>query len=79
MTRGPWLFVTVDEAHGLALVRGEEAGRVALLVSPDTPRWSRRGRGWVIAASRVADVLAYAQTRHEVVVISHRDRRGDAA
>jgi hypothetical protein len=77
--RGPWLFVTVDDQNGVALLRGDGAGQCARLFSGSYPgaeykpsRWSNTGRGWVIPSRLVPDVIAYAESRHELAVVSGR-------
>ena len=84
MKRGPWLFVTVDQAHGVALLRGDGANQCARLFSGSYPgaefkpsRWSSTGRGWVIPSRLVPDVVAYCDHRHELVVVS--DRKAEAS
>ena len=79
MKRGPWLFVTVDQAHAVALLRGDGANQCARLFSGSYPgadskpsRWSYAGRGWVIPSRLVADVIAYAEFKHELAVVSQR-------
>lgn len=67
----PYLVITVDHDHGVALVRGPEARRVCRLLT-GTTRWSASGRGFVIDETVVADVVAYAQSVHEFVVIGKR-------
>jgi hypothetical protein len=68
----PWLVVEVDRTRGLAAVRGAEARRVAKLLSSVEPRWSSRGRGWLVPAVHADDVSAYAQTRHEWALVYNR-------
>jgi hypothetical protein len=77
--RGPWLYVTVDQAHDLALLRGDGANQCARLFSGSYPgadsrpsRWSNTGRGWVMPGKLVADVVAFCEHRHELVVVSER-------
>lgn len=69
----PWLYVTVHEPSGFALVRGNAAGEVTKLLAPDTRRRARDGsRGWVIPASLVGDLEAYANRHHCFVAITRR-------
>jgi hypothetical protein len=70
----PWLWATVDETTGMALVRGPEAKRTCRLLAPENcpPRWSASGRGWVVPMSVVADLRAYAQYLHHYVTVSTR-------
>lgn len=70
--RGPDIFVAVDHDRGLALVYGRAARRITWLLSPTVPRWSGRGRGWVLPAELVADVQAYAEQAHLVAVVHDR-------
>ena len=71
MKRGPWLFVTVDARHGVALLRGDGAHDTVKTLSLEAT-WSKFGRGWVVDARHVADVVAYCESRHELVVVSNR-------
>jgi hypothetical protein len=70
----PWLWATIDEPTGLALVRGPEARRTCRLLAPEDcpPRWSAAGRGWVVPVSVVADLQAYAQMIHTYITVSTR-------
>ena len=79
MTGGPAVYVTLR--GDLALVRGVEAERAAHLVSPpeNLPQWSPGGRGWVIPAALVSDVLAYAQDAHLLAVVSDVTERAAAS
>jgi hypothetical protein len=77
--RGPWLYVTVDQAAGVALLRGDGANQCARLFSGSYPgaehrpsKWSYAGRGWVIPARLVADVVAYCEHRRELAVVHER-------
>jgi hypothetical protein len=63
----PTVYVTIR--GDLALVRGDDAERVATMVCTDPP-WSRSGRGWVIPAAAAVDVVAYAQSAHLLAVVS---------
>jgi hypothetical protein len=72
---GPSLYITIRGDR--ALVRGTDAERVCRMVSTDGPRWSDGGRGWVITAATVADVLAYSQAAHLLAVVS--DQSDDQA
>ena len=71
MRRGPWLFVTVDDQRSVALLRGDGAHDVIKTLSLKAT-WSRGGRGWVVDVKHVADVVAFAQYRHELAVVSER-------
>ena len=84
MTTGPALFVTVDPARGLALLRGDDVaavlqvfGRLDGAYAEFSPAWSPSARGWVIPLRFVGDVEAWCLTRHRLVVVS--ERRGEAA
>jgi hypothetical protein len=72
VTRGAvWLFVTIDDRRNLALLRGDGArDTVEALGLAD--RYSRLGHGFVVDLDRVADVVAYAQFKHELAVVSNR-------
>jgi hypothetical protein len=74
-TGGPAIFVTVRGS--LALVRGYEAERACRMISQAGPAWSDNGRGWVISADAIPDLLAYAQAHHLLAVVS--DVSGDQA
>ncbi len=65
---GPSIYVTVR--GDLALVRGWEAERGVRMISDVSLGWSDAGRGWVIPASAVADLLAYGQQNHLLIVVS---------
>jgi hypothetical protein len=76
---GPWLFVTTDAQHGVALLRGDGAIQCARLFSGSYPsadsrlsRYSYGGGGWVIPSKLVPDVVAHCEHRHELVVVSNR-------
>lgn len=71
--RGPALFITIDDARGLALVRGPDADFATLAVAADARQRSRLG--WVIPVSLVGDLMAYEKWNHSVVSVSHRNRR----
>jgi hypothetical protein len=77
--RGPWLYITTDDQQAVALLRGDGANQCARLFSGSYPgadsrpsRWSNTGRGWVIPSRLVPDVIAYAESRHELAVVSER-------
>lgn len=79
MKRGPWLYVTLDQARGVALLRGDGANQCARMFSGSYPgadsrpsRWSSTGRGWVIPGRLVPDVVAYCEHRRELCVVSER-------
>lgn len=77
--RGVWVFVTIDDRRGVALLRGDGANQCARLFSGSYPgadscpsRWSSTGRGWVIPSKLVPDVVAFCESRRELVVVSER-------
>ena len=73
----PDLYVTIRGA--LALLRGPEAERATRVALGDgAGTWSRSGRGWVIAAGAVPDVLAWAQASRLLAAVS-QDRPGEAS
>ena len=73
--RRPWLWVTVDQRRGLALVRGEDAAHAVRMVVPNgKANWSTIGRGLVVPARYVPDLVAYGQSRRELVVVVDRGR-----
>jgi hypothetical protein len=69
--RGPWLYLTTDEKRGVVLVRGPGDREVIDALGLEA-RYSRVGHGWVVDLEHVADVVAYAESRHELVVVSNR-------
>lgn len=74
----PDLYVTVR--GDLALVRGPGAERaVRMALVEGAASWSRSGRGWVIEAADVPDVLAWAQSSRLLAVISQEQAPGGAA
>lgn len=66
------VHVLVDEAHGLARLRSPQWWAVADLLKrlEIASRPARRGRGTVIPADRLADVVAYAELRGLVVRVA---------
>lgn len=70
----PWLWATVDEMSGMALVRGPEAKRTCRLLAPEScpPRWSASARGWVVPISVIVDLQAYAQLVRQWITVSTR-------
>jgi hypothetical protein len=66
-----WLFVTVDQARAVALLRGDGA-RETVDVLGLADRYSRLARGHVVDLDRLADVLALAQARRQLAVVSDR-------
>jgi hypothetical protein len=69
--RGPWLYVTTDDRRGIALLRGDGALDAVETLSLEKT-WSAGGRGWVVDERHVADVVAYCEHRHQLVVVSNR-------
>ena len=65
------LSVTVDSAHGSALLRGVGAKQLAVDLGL-SPAWSESGRGWVVDAAHVADLIALGEHLHYCV--SWRER-----
>jgi hypothetical protein len=58
----------------LMLLRGQEAERSSRLIDAAGRQWSPSGRGWVVSAALLADLLALAQADHFFVVISEERR-----
>jgi hypothetical protein len=69
--RGPWLYITVDDHRNVLLLRGDGA-RDAIETLALEATWSRGGRGWVVDVKHVADVVAFCEYRHQLVVVSNR-------
>lgn len=68
---GPAVFVTVDQAHGIALVRGPRAAEILDAAGIEHRRSrSRTKRGWVIEARMVADIRSYCQWRGLLAIVS---------
>jgi hypothetical protein len=65
------LSVTEDPANGRALLRGIGSKQLAVDLGL-TPQWSDEGRGWVVDAAHVADLLALGEHLHYCV--SYRER-----
>jgi hypothetical protein len=65
------LFVTTDDRRGVALLRGDGAHDVIETLSIKAT-WSKFGRGWVVDREHVADVVAFCEHRHQLVVVSNR-------
>lgn len=68
----PSLYVTVDSARGVALVRGPSAGEATGLLVAEQRAWSRSARGWVVPADAVPDLRTYGEVFRELVVVSQR-------
>lgn len=60
--------VTVDQARGVALLKGWRAKEL-VLASGHKPLWSAVGRGWCIDAKHVPDVEAVGQLEHQLVIV----------
>lgn len=73
---GPDLFVKVDAAHSVALVRGDRAKEV--LERAAIPyRVSRRTsqlKGWVIPADKVPDLESWCQWQRLLCVVTGRPK-----
>lgn len=70
-TGGPSLYVTVDAARDIALVRGRNGWRtVELLVPAELIRRSRDG--WVIPLDYVPDIETFAQYYAELCIVTDR-------
>lgn len=68
----PRNVVGITQKGGRALIRGGAA--VELLDAVGAPKaWSRAGRGWVVEARWVADLLACAETRRIFVAMGRAD------
>ena len=75
MKRGPDLHATIRGE--LLLLKGWHAQRCASMVAPDyqPAEFSPAGSGWVIPASCLPDVLAYAQSAHLLAVVTDQRRQ----
>lgn len=74
----PWLVITTDPKHRIAIVGGEDAYRLASQLSPwDVPPVRATGGGWVVNIEVAADIEAFARHRGLLVVV--KDRKDDAA
>jgi hypothetical protein len=64
-------------AERVTLVRGRVAQNAARIVAGDHPltRYSQNGRGWCIPTEHVDDLLAYAEFRHWLVIVTDK-RKG---
>jgi hypothetical protein len=60
------LSVTTDTATGLALLRGAGSRELAEELAL-TPQWSESGRGWLVDAAHVPDLIALGEYRHFVM------------
>jgi hypothetical protein len=65
------LSVTEDSTTGLALLRGVGSRQLAVDLGL-IPQWSEFGRGWVVDAAGVRDLIAFGEHLHYVV--SWRER-----
>jgi hypothetical protein len=65
------LSVTTDATNGLALLRGFGSRDLTVDLGL-SPQWSDDGRGWVVDAGHVPDLLALGEAMHYVV--SWRER-----
>lgn len=71
----PHLLVTTDDPSGQALVRGVESDVATRLICPDTRRYSRYPRGWVIQLDDVSELVTYAQYYRLLCVVHPLKRR----
>jgi hypothetical protein len=60
-----------DDKRNVLPLRGDGA-RDAIETLTLKATWSRGGRGWVVDARHVADVVAYCESRRELCVVSDR-------
>jgi hypothetical protein len=58
-----FIWATVDEARGLALITGRGTDALVRDVAPDA-RWSRSGNGWVITVSQLSDLACLCDVEH---------------
>jgi hypothetical protein len=65
------VYVTRDIRRGVLLLRGVGAEPTVTALSLPARR-STCARGWVVDVERLADVLAFAQYRRELAVVSER-------
>jgi hypothetical protein len=75
VTRRPWLFATTDEGRRVLLLRGDGA-RETVDALGLADRYSRLARGHVVDLDRLPDVLAFAQMKRGLCVVSDRKRPG---
>lgn len=69
----PWLVITRDPKHRIAIVAGADAYRLCLDLSPhDVPPVRATGGGWVVNLSVADDLEAYARLRGLLVVTKDR-------
>lgn len=69
----PWLVITTDTPHRIAIVRGDDAYEVCLALSPhDVPPMRANGGGWVINLSTAGDIEAFARRCGQFVVLSEK-------
>ena len=65
------LSVTTDTMAGIALLRDTGSRELAEELAL-TPQWSSSGRGWVVDAVHVPDLIALGE--HRRFVVSWRER-----
>lgn len=69
----PWLIVTTDTPHRIAIVRGRDAYRLCADLSPrDVPPMRAMGGGWVVNLRVGLDIEALARLRGHKVVIQEK-------
>lgn len=74
----PWLVITTDTKHRIAIVAGADAYRIAAQLSPwDVPPVRATGGGFVINIDVAADIEAFA--RHRGLLVVTKERKDDAA
>lgn len=64
------VLVVVDDARRTAFVRGNRVGEILRYIDSHRARWNENGNGWVIPAELVPDVVAYAEYRHLMPVVT---------
>jgi hypothetical protein len=69
----PWLVITTDTPHRIAIVRGPDAYKVCADLSPrDVPPMRAMGGGWVVNLRVGHDIEALARLRGHNVVLQER-------
>lgn len=62
---GPIVWVTRNDATGIALVTGKGHDALVHEVAPDA-KWSRGGKGWVLTLQQVADLACLCDVEHVI-------------
>lgn len=71
----PWLRITADARHRIAIVRGADAYAACLALCPrDVPPIRATGGGWVVDLNVAADLEALARHRGQLVVVTERKK-----